>query len=278
MKKMLTFAVIFILAIIAVSSHSAFLFDLSLDFDLDLKSNIIKSAQNYFGTANEPLSFDLDKGLINVHFEPEQSKYVQINPIDFSVSGMRDESKIHKSGKKTLSKQQGFEIANKLFENLPISVKSELKFDSDISEVRDTYFYNWYRYKDGILILDEKYMVNVDSVNGNIIAFRLMIFEYPEDLIDITPAISQNIAKRIAELSFNGPTVENFEPYLVVYFDELLWITKIQGQFYPFFVAVNAKDGSISFTGQLRGDVPKKYNVGRNVKVIETDFIKSIYN
>lgn len=270
--------VLFVLCLILiVNAHSLYLFGISLDFDNELKSNVITAAQKFANTSKEPLSFDLDKGLIMVHFEPEQRNYVEVNPLDYSVNGMRNENLKHDEAAKKLTKEQGFEIAKKFFETLPNPIKSELRYDAKVSEVDGTYYYKWFRYVNGILVIDENFMANVDAVNGNIIAWRLSIFDYPKSSIGTAPAISANVAKKVAELSFNAHSVENFEPYLVIYGKDPIWVNRLQGQFYPYFVGVSAVDGSIAFTGTIPGEVPEGYTTGQ-VKIAETDLIKNIYN
>ena len=260
------------------AAHSLYLFDISLDFDKELKSNTVKAAQKFLNTNKEPLAFDLDKGLVIVHFEPEQRNYVEINPLDYGIYGMRNENLKHASGSTTLTKEQGFEIANKFFETFPHKVKSELKYNPEISEVDGTYFYKWFRYVDGILVVGEDMFVNIDAFNGNIVAWRLAIFDYPSDAIETFPAITKNVATRVAELSFGAPSAQDFEPYLIININEPVWVIKIQGQFYPFFVGVSAKDGSTSFSGTLPGEIPKGYKAGNEIQVVETELVKQIYN
>lgn len=277
-KNILIFVFVFVFLIVLVNAHSLFLFDISLDFDKDLKLNIIKSAQKFLNTGKEPLSFDLDKGLIMVHFEPEQRHYVEVNPLEYKVQGIRNENLKHKQGTSVLTKEQGYETAKKFFESLPNSIKSELKYDNEVSEVDSTYFYKWFRYADNVLVIGEDLSVNVDAVNGSVIAWRLAIFDYPTESIDTTPAVTKNVAKRVAELSFNSPSVKDFEPYLIVNQGEPVWVNKLQGQFYPFFVGISAKDGSVLFNGLLPGEVPSNYKAGDNIQVVETNLIKQIYN
>ena len=271
----------FLIALLTSSfaaSHSIYLFNISLDFDKELKSNVIKEAQKFLKTSKEPVAFDLDNGLIMVHFEPEQRNYAEINPLGYVVQGMRNENLKHKSGQPIITKEDGFEIAKNFFGSFPEEIRSELKYGPDVSEVDNTYFYKWFRYANGALVVGEDLMVNVDSVNGNIIAWRLSIFDYPENAIETSPSISKNVAKRVAELSFNIGSVGGFKPYLIINKNEPVWVTRLQGQFYPFFVGVNAKDGSIAFTGSLPGEVPRGYDFGDGIKVAETDFIKGIYS
>ena len=274
----LFFIFLLVLSIIVVNAHSLYLFDISLDFDKELKSNVISAAQKFLNTKKEPIAFDFDKGLIIVHFEPEQRNYVEINPLGYEVQGIRNENLKHKTVTKKLTKEQGLDIANKFFEKLPTKIKSELRYDPEVSEVDNTYFYKWFRYVNDILVIDENLMINVDAVNSNIIAWRLSIFDYPKESIETVPAISKNIARKVAELSFNAPSVKDFKPYLIIYINEPVWVDKLQGQFYPFFVGVNVKDGSISFTGTVPGEVPKDYEVRNEIQVVETDLIKQIYN
>src|SRR3989344_744319 len=212
MKKLffifLFFVLLMISSLIFVNAHSLYLFDISLDFDKELKSNVIEEAQKFLNAKKKPLSFDLDKGLIIVHFEPEQRNYVEVNPFGYKVNGMRNENLKHKTEGKKLTKEQGFEIANTFFDTLPADVKSELEYDAEVSEVDGTYFYKWFRYVNGILVIGEDFFVNVDTVNGSIIAWRLSIFDYPKDSIETVPAITSNAAKKVAELSFNVPSVK----------------------------------------------------------------------
>ena len=64
----LIFLISILLFVVLVNAHSLYLFDISLDFDKELKSNTIEAAQKFLNTNKEPLGFDLDKGLIIVHF------------------------------------------------------------------------------------------------------------------------------------------------------------------------------------------------------------------
>src|SRR3989344_6935395 len=275
MKKIILFLIIVLSLVIFVNGHSDYLFDINLDFDPELKQSIIKAAQDFLKTNKQPITFDLDNGLIMVHFEPSQKNYVEINPLDYEVYGFRNENLKHKSGAKTISEQQGLEIAKKEFGKLDEKARSELKYYAS-NEFDNTYFYKWFREVNGIIVIGEDFFVNVDAVNGSVISRRLAIFGYPQNLMQKNPAISLNVAKKISELSFNTPSVEKFQLYLVIYRDELIWVNKLQGQFYPFFVGVSAKDGSIAFTGVLPGEVPDSYTGGKDLEVVENDIIKAI--
>ena len=64
---------------------------------------------------------------------------------------------------------------------------------------------------------------------------------------------------------------------MIINVNEPVWVTKLQGKFYPYFAGVSAIDGSISFTGTLPGEVPGSYSTGEDAKIIETELIKEIY-
>lgn len=259
------------------AAHSLYLFDISLDFDKELKSNAVKAAQKFLNTNKEPLAFDLDRGLIIAHFETWQRNYVEINPLDYGVHGMRNENLKHTSGSAKLTKEQGFEIASKFFEAFPRKVKSELKYNPEVSDADGTYFYKWFRYVDGIIVVGEDMLVNIDAFNGSIIAWRLAIFDYQSNAIDAVPAITKSVAARVAEISFGAPSVHDFKPYLIISINEPVWVIRLQGQFYPYFVGVSAKDGGISFSGTLPGEVPNEYTAGNEIQAVETELVKQIY-
>ncbi|HLC62200.1 MAG TPA: hypothetical protein VJI52_04245 [Candidatus Nanoarchaeia archaeon] len=263
--------------VVFVGAHSIFLFGISLDFDRDLKSNVISAAQKYLNTREDPIAFDLDRGLIIVHFDPDQRRYVEVNPLGYRIQGMHDDRLKHTQGTKTIKQERGLEIAKKVYDSLPQDAKSELKYDEDVAEVDDTYFYKWFRYVNGVLVAAEDFSVTVDAVNKNVIGYRLAIFNYPKNAIDTNPAITSNVAKKVAELAYNLQSVKDFEPYLIIDGDEPVWVTRLQGQFYPFYIGISAKDGSIAFSGSLPGDIPKNYHAGKEIKIVESDFIKNIY-
>ena len=277
MKKAIILMIIVILMSSLAIAHSLYLFNISLDFDKNMKENVIKTAQDFAKTKKIPSAFDLDKGLIVVRFDDDSGSYVRINPADFKVYGMQNENLRHKEGAKKFDKQYGLEIARKLFDTFPKEITSELAYDEEVSEVDGTYFYKWFRFKDGILIAGDDLFINFDAVNGNIIGYRIPIFYVNKENINTNPAITMNIAKRVGEISLNSPAANNFEPYLISYNGKLIWTFKLQGQFYPFYAGVDASDGSIDFSGLLPGEIPLGYNKGKDVQVIETEIIKNIY-
>ncbi len=278
MKKLLIILGLLVVLSSFVISHSLYLFDIKLDFDKNLETNVIKSAQDFMKTDKKPLSFDLDKGLIIVHFEEDNNNYVRINPSDFKVYGMMNENLRHKDGNIKFTKEQGYEIAKKLYDTFPKEITSELVYSSDVSEVSGTYYYKWFRYKDGILVIDDDLYIIVDGVNGNIIGYRIPIFYVSKNEMKTNPAITLNVARRVAEIDANAPSVANFQPYLVIYGKKLVWVNKIQGSLYPYYSGVDASDGSFAFMGLVPGEIPQGYNKGKDVPVIETELIKQIYS
>ena len=80
---------------------------------------------------------------------------------------------------------------------------------------------------------------------------------------------------QISEINFNGEVVD-FNPILIIERAQPFWITKVK-TIYPFFVATNALTGRILYSGALKTDLPENYDYGREVEVVETEFIKNIY-
>ena len=92
MKKINILAIsIFLFELAFVSAHGNILYGINLDFDKELKSGVIESAQLYLSTNEKPMQFDFDRELIAAKFDSELEHSVSINPIDFSVFGFRNE-------------------------------------------------------------------------------------------------------------------------------------------------------------------------------------------
>ena len=47
---------------------------------------------------------------------------------------------------------------------------------------------------------------------------------------------------------------------------------------YPIYVGVDALTGNVLHSGSLRAELPENYGYGREVQVVESNFIKTIYN
>lgn len=256
-------------------AHGNYIIDISLDFDPELKSNVIQSAQSYLELDEEPKQFDFDRELISVKFDRQLEYSVDINPVDYSVFGFRDDSLLTKGEVKYTSEQRKA-IAEKMLEKLPEESRAELEYGGETELYSKSFEYNWYRKVDNILVPTEFLKVEVDATDGDIIAWKLSIFSYPKTQISTTPAITYQVAQKIAELRFKAEPVD-FSPVLIIDKNKPVWITKVKS-LYPHFVAVDATDGRVLYSGSVRGDLPKDYDYGREVTVVETNLINQIYD
>ncbi len=78
--SVLSFAIMVLLSCI-VSAHNEYLFNVSFDYNPELKMQGIRNAQIFLNTTQEPISLDLDKGMMSVNFKVangEREKFVLI--------------------------------------------------------------------------------------------------------------------------------------------------------------------------------------------------------
>jgi len=258
-----------------VSAHGNYIIDIDLDFDSELKSNVINSAQSYLLLDEEPIQFDFDRELINVKFDRRLEYSVAVNPLDNSVFGFRDDSLLTKGGV-NYNLEQRKTIAEKVLDNLPEEYKSELVYGGEKKLYSGSFEYTWYRKVDNILVLAEHLKVEVDASDGDVIAWKLSIFSFSDTQISTTPAITHQVAQKIAELRFKAEPVD-FNPVLIIDKNKPVWITKVKS-LYPHFVAIDATNGNVLYSGSVKGELPENYDYGREIKVIETNLINQIYN
>lgn len=259
-----------------VAAHGNIIYGINLDFDKELESNVIKSAQSYLKIKEEPIQFDFDKELIHVKFDRRLEYSVAINPVDNSVFGFRDDGLLNKDGKINYDKAERKEIAQKIFDSIPEEYKSELVYGEEKKLYSGSYKHTWYRYVDNIYVSGDHLVVEIDPSDGEVVAWRLSIFFYPKSRIKTTPAITYNVVQKIAEIRFKGDPID-FNPVLVINKDKLAWIVRVKS-LYPIYVGVDASNGKVLYSGSLRDDLPEDYDYGGDVEVVETDFIKEIYN
>ena len=164
--------VLIVISSIIVVAHSSVLYGVSLDFDKTLKSNVLKIAQEYLDINEEQLQFDYDKELITVKFDRDREYYVEINPIDYSIFGFRDDSLA--SGDRTINydKNKRKTIAQKIFDIIPQAYKSELVYGEEKKLYSGTFKHTWYRYVNDIFVSNEHLEVEVDGSNGKVISWR----------------------------------------------------------------------------------------------------------
>ncbi len=275
-KQIVLLALMMVLSSTIMYGHGNVIYNVDLDFDKELKSNVVKSAQSYLNIDEEPVGFDFDRELISVKFDRDLEYSVRINPLDNSVFGFRDDSLVNRHGETKYGEKERKVIAQKIFDSIPEDYKSELKYGEEKKLYSGTFQHTWYRYVDGIYVSGNHLEVEIDALNGDVVAWRLSIFFYPKTQIQTTPFITYKVAQQIAELRFNADPVD-FNPILIIEKNKLVWVTKVKS-LYPHFVAIDASDGEVLYSGSLRGDLPENYDYGREVEVIETEFINKIYN
>src|SRR3989344_3822560 len=73
-------------------AHSLLLYDVSLDFESEYKSQIDAAAMAFFNTTQKPMRYDFDHELIIAHYGDATEKSVAIHPVTFQVMGMKDDT------------------------------------------------------------------------------------------------------------------------------------------------------------------------------------------
>jgi len=270
----IAFSAILLLALIGIAhAHSNVLIEIDLDFDPEFKAGLAKSAQKYLDTSEEPLFFGYDKGLLKVNFDKDENIHVKVEPYEFHVFGFKDIRLVHDSGEIQYDNAQRKEKAEEIFNQIPEEYKEQLVYGEEVERYEKGIFeHTWYRYVDGIYSFGDHLEVDVDGMNGNVVSWRLSLFE-PIDA-QTKPAFNSNVAQKIAELTF-AATPLDFEPVLVLIKEKPAWIVKVK-KLYPIYIAVNALDGKVIFTGALREKLPETYNIGKDVPIVETKLINEL--
>jgi len=264
-----------LLSISLVAAHSNILYGISLDFDETLKTGVTSAAQAYLETDEVPVKFDYDRELLTAKFDRLLELSVTMHPSDFSVFGFRDDSLVSRGSEEAFDTMQRKEIAQKIFDNIPNEYKKELVYSGEKKLYSGTYKYTWFRYVGGIYVINDHLEVEIDPVDGDTVAWRLSPFFYRKEELPTVPALSYSVAQNVAQLRMSAEKMD-FKPVLLIYNDRLVWLTKVKA-LYPIFAAIDAADGSLVFAGSPRGEIPLDYDYGREVKVIENEFIKNVY-
>ena len=265
----------FLLSIEAVA-HSNILYGISLDFDPELKMGVIQAAQKFLKVKEMPITFDYDFELIAAKFDRKLELSVLVNPSDNSIFGFRDDSLVS-SGKEVFSSEKMGKIAEKAFEKyVPEPYKKELLFAGEKKLYQGVYEFIWFRYVDGVAVMNEHFTVEVDPVDGDVVSFRLSLFSSPQEGIRTRPGITAEVAQKISELSLNGQPLPA-DPLLLINKDRPVWLVKVK-KIYPIFAGIDALDGRVVFSGNARTELPPGYSVGRDIPVVETELLRSILN
>lgn len=273
-----TLSSLFILVVLfsgLASGHSNVIYDVNLDFDEELKQGAVDSAQEFYDVYEEPMQFDFDRERIIVKFDRPLEYSVTISPIDYAVIGYRDDSLLDKKGTITFSSDQRKEIAEGILDALPEAYRTELVYGDEKKTYLGSFTYSWYRHVDGILVSGEELEVEVDPADGDVVAWQVSLFKYPESQMKTVPAITHQVAQQISLIRFSAEPTD-FDPVLIIDRGKPVWITKVKS-IYPHFVGVDALDGEVLYSGSLRGEMPQDYDYGRELDVVASSFINDIY-
>ncbi len=246
-------------------AHQEYILNVDFGFNPELKENAVKNSKIFLNTTQEPLSFDLDDGMVSVNFEmkgSERSKYVLIADKTYNIHGFFDSSLMHTSGEEKYDMDERFKIAQKKLYGLPESTISQLDYDFE-EKTRSYYTLTWRRKISGILVLGDDFKAYVDAVNGNVIGWRLSMFDFSPDEASAVPEITLGDAVKIARNENNNDRpYEKFPPYLV-FNDEgkLHWLFMLYSPIVKnYYVGVDATTGEIIRSGtELDGEIPESY-------------------
>ncbi len=248
------------------SAHNEYLFNVSFDYNPQLKMHAIRNAQIFLNTTEEPVSLDLDQGMVSVDFKAEngeRERFVLIADNSYSVQGFYDLSLVHTSGNENSTEEQRKKIAENTFITLPENVRNQLEY-LDEEKTGEVYNHKWVRKINGILVLGDQLEILVDGVNGNTVGWRLGMFDFPAEGFSTKPSVSFSDALDVARKANNNDKLyEHFKPYLVIAEDgRFVWLFMLFNPYVKnYYVAVDAvsKELVISGTSELEGEIPSSY-------------------
>ena len=255
-------------------SHSNILYNINLDFDLDLKDLARTAAQQYLKTNEKPIQLDYDNEAIIVKFNKSLDYFASVNPLDGTIVGFRDDSLISKGVQESISGAERRKQADKVFDSLPEMIKKQLRYGEETKTYIGTYIHRYYRYTGDIYVSGDYLEVEVDPSDGDVVGWKRSLFLADEEDMKKEPAISSGVAEQIAIISYDAEPVDH-KPLLVIMGEKPIWIVKVK-LFYPVFVAVDGLDGHILFFGALRDQMPLRYAYGEDAPITENGFIRKM--
>lgn len=260
---------VFLLFPVAALAHGNVLYNVSLDFDPKLRQDVIETAQRFMNTSDEPVRFDYDFEIIRVDFGKDVERSVLVHPVTLQVHGFRDDARI--GGQDALSREQTRAIAEDHLSSVPEEFRSQLEYGAFREDYTGAHVHTWMRYVNDILVLEDVFKVEVDT--DGVIAQKLSAFFYDGNSLPRNPAFGPDVAQEIALFALNAqPT--SFEPVLVYYKDQLVWLTKVE-QLYNVYVGVDALTGEVIWSGPLRGELPDAYS-SPDVPIVESELIRRL--
>ena len=274
MRRFLPF-ILFTLLLASLSyGHGFILYDVDIDYDPPLEKGITKAAQEFLGLIEAPKGFDYFNEMLIVKFDRPLELSVAVHPLDYSVVGFRDDSLVQRGKKATKTEAEMKKIAEEILATLPEKYRSQLRYGGVTKLYQGTFQFTWFRYVGEIAFLQERFEVEVDPVAGEVVYWMAHNFFFSPASITTNPAFSKEVAQEAANRYMKAEAMDE-EPLLTVIKDYPVWLVKIK-KLYPLFVALDARDGRIIFTGGLKGELPDGYSYN-SAEVVETSLIQDIY-
>lgn len=273
-RKYFLILAFFVVYTSGASAHQNNIMDINLRFDPIMEAGVVRAAQDYFNTQQEPAIFDLLQSRILVSFDDSRKKYVLINPDTFEIMGFNDMSLRNDGGEIAFSQKKRYDKAKQLFDSFQQKYKSELDYAGEKLIFNNVYRHQWYRKVKGVLVLGEEFFADVDAVNGNIVLWQLSHFEYPIIEIDTKPGISKETAAQLAQMEFKNNLSDKMTPKLVVIDDTPMWVLMLYNRISKdYYVILDANTGDVKKTGHnIGGTIPEGYTVG-NVSSLKSNLL-----
>jgi hypothetical protein len=247
-------------------AHSGTFNAISLDEDPRLKAAVIRAAQRFLRTRQQPVSFDSINGKIAVNFDQERKRVVLVDYLPFGttgrvlVSGFKDEGRKSSGEAPRITPEAAQRLAEPILRRVPREKQRELVFDG-VTQFGGMHHVRWVRQVQGILVMgNEDLSVGVDHVSGAVVYWDLGIFDFPAAMIETSPRIGPVEAARRAteaasvEVGEAMRLAEDFKPVLLIYSRGLRWAVRLTNgkpgtANASQYVLVPAREGEVIFRG-----------------------------
>ncbi len=233
-----------------VFGHGLILYDVDLYFDPALYKGIMDVSTLHLG--QPAVAFDFEYELITAKVNSSFERSATFSPLDFSLYGERDDAQTLSPTPEIYDANQRRKIAQDAFD--VHALKDGLMYGQERKLYNGIYESTWYRFIDGILILNEHFKVEINAHTGRIVAWRQTLLA---DTPLINPAFSPQVATWIALFSRRALSVEKIQ--LVVWQKRPLWLLYAHTQLYPTKIGIDALTGEVVFVGPLPSDMPDIY-------------------
>lgn len=261
------------------AGHSGTFNAISLDDDPRLKEAVVRAAQRFLGTREQPVGFDAVNGKVAVNFDPERRRVVLVDYLPFGttgrvvISGFKDEWRKSPGGSPRVTPEDARRMAEEVYRRLPKAKREELVFDG-VTQFAGMHHVRWVRQVRGILVMgNEDLTVGVDQISGTVVYWDVGVFDFPAAMIEVTPEVGQAEAIRRAteaaavELREPMSPAEGFRPVLLIYGRDLRWVLRLTNgkpgtPNASQYVLVPAREGEVLFKGPRDPELemlPRRY-------------------